>query len=192
MLAVPGSVSDQRPTGDTEVDVIESAASGEGGAAVVEEAEADEVVAGDEELCVRAVWRDADDAAAAVERGSDIDVAGVIERDALRASEAALIEDACVAVSSDGVDGLVGAGAGCGDKERAVVAKGEVVGGDGGLERGEDEDLAGIARAVGADFENRPGAVADERLPSRSNAMPVATPMPSAKVEMWSPSGEMR
>ena len=50
------------------------------------------------------------------------------------------------------------------DEEHAVVAEGEMVGGDGGLERGEDEDLAGVVRAVGADLEDGAGAVADEEI----------------------------
>src|SRR6185437_531306 len=99
----PTFLLDQRPAGDAEVEVIEGAASRKRGAAVVEEAEADEVVAGDEELGGGAVRRDADDAAAALQRGRDVDVAVGIEREALRAAEA-LVEDAGVAVRCDRVD----------------------------------------------------------------------------------------
>src|ERR1700685_3736573 len=83
--AVPAaSNSDERAALDVEVEVEEGGVGGEGGAAVVEEAEADEVVAGDEELGGCAVGCDADDATAAVQAGSNVDVAVGVEREALR------------------------------------------------------------------------------------------------------------
>ena len=54
-----------------------------------------------------AVFIDADDAAAAMERGGDIDVAGGIERQALGTAQAA-VEDGGVAGGVDGVDDVVG------------------------------------------------------------------------------------
>src|SRR5581483_5733742 len=42
--------------------------------------------------------------------------------------------------------------------------EGKVVGSNGGLERGEDEDLAGVARTVRAHLEDGAGAVADEEV----------------------------
>jgi hypothetical protein len=115
------------------------------------------------------IWRDADDAALAVERCGDVEVAGDVEGHALGAAES-LVEDGGLAVAVDGVDGLVAGGGGAGDEERALVVEGEVVGGDAGLERGVDEDLAvaqdpaRAGRALGPDLEDGAGAVADEEV----------------------------
>ncbi len=160
--------------------MVEGVAGGEGGVAVFEEGEADEVAAGDGEGGL-VVAVDADDAALAVEAGGDVEVVVDVEGHALGAAEA-LIEDGGVAVAVDGVDDLVGGGGGAGDEERAGVVEGEVVGGDAGLERGVDEDLAagGRRRLPAAILKMVPERSPTKRLPSRSKAMPVAMPMPSA------------
>jgi len=143
--------------------VVEGVAGGEGGVAVFEEGEADEIAAGDG-YGGFALGGDAEDAALAVEAGGDVEVAVDVEGHALSAAET-LIEDSGVAVAVDGVDGLVAAGGGAGDEERARVVEGEVVGGDGGFERGVDEDLATGAVGVGAaDLEDGAGTVADEEV----------------------------
>jgi hypothetical protein len=102
---------------DVESHVVESVAGGEGGVAVFEEGEADEVVAGDGEggFVARS---DADDAALAVEAGGDVEIVVDVEGHALGAAEA-LIEDGGVAVAVDGVDGLVRRGGGARDEECA-------------------------------------------------------------------------
>ena len=78
-----------------------------------------------------------------------------IERHALRPAQAA-IEDFHLAVVGNAVDAIEARGGGAGDVEVAVRTERQMVGGDGRLERGEDEDLA-----VGADLENGAAAVAD-------------------------------
>jgi len=91
---------------------------GQGCAAVVEEAEAYQVVAGYGKFGGGGVGLggvpDADDAAVAVERGGDLEVVVGVEGHALGAAEAA-VEDRGVAVGVDGVDALVAAGGGGGD-----------------------------------------------------------------------------
>ena len=82
------SNSNQRSPFDVERDMVEGVAGGEGGAAVFEEGEADEVVAGDGERASRPRG-DADDAALAVEGGGDVEVAVDVEGHALGAAEAA-------------------------------------------------------------------------------------------------------
>src|ERR1700722_11170640 len=54
------------------------------------------------------------------------------------------------------MDGFVGGGCGSADQQRAALAKGKVIGGDAGLECGEDEDLAGRG-----ELEDGAAAVAD-------------------------------
>ena len=125
----------------------ERVAGGEGCAAVFEEGQAYEVVAGDGEGGF-AVGCDADDAALAVEACGYVEVVVDVEGEALSAAEA-LVEDSGVAVAVDGVDGLVAGGGGAGDEEGSGVVEGEMVGGDAGLEGGEDEDLAADARRGG-------------------------------------------
>jgi hypothetical protein len=156
---------------------------GQGRTAVVEEAEAYQVVAGDGEFGLGGVGffgvPDADDAAMAVEGGGDVEIAVDVEGHPLGTAEAA-VEDGGVAVRVDSVDGLVGAGGGGGDHEDTVGAEAEVVEGDGGLEGGEDEDLVAagggegrniaggnagqVGGFAGADFEDGAGAVADEEV----------------------------
>jgi hypothetical protein len=102
--------------------------------------------------------RDADQAAAAVEAGGEIDVSLARDGQALRTAEAA-IPGARVAVGLDGPDGVVGGERRGGDEERAGGVDGEVIGGDAGLERGVDEDLA-----LGIDLEDGAAAVADEEI----------------------------
>ena len=133
----------------------ERVAGGEGRAAVFEECEAYEVVAGDGERGL-AIRCDADDASLAVEAGGDVEVVVDIEGETLGAPET-LVEDGGVAVAIDGVDGLVAGRGGASDEEGSGVVEGEMVRGDAGLEGGEDEDLA-----AGIDLEDGAGAVADE------------------------------
>jgi len=134
--------------------VIERVARCQGGAAIFEEGEADEVVSGDGEGGF-AGWGDAHDSALAVQAGGNVEVAVNVEGHALRAAES-LVEDRCAAVAVDGVNGLIGGRGGAGDEERVVCVEREVVGGDGGFECGEDEDLA-----VGVDLKDGARAVAD-------------------------------
>ncbi len=76
-----------------------------------------------------------------MEAGGEVDVAVLGERQALGTAQAA-IPGAGVAVGLDGPDGVVGGERGAGDEERSVGVDGQVIGGDAGLERGVDEDLA--------------------------------------------------
>ena len=132
-----------------------------------------------------ALRRDADDAAAAAERGDDIEIFVLIEGEALRAAEAA-IEDVDFAVLGDAIDAVVAGGGGAADVEFAAWMEREMIRGDGRLERGEDENFA-----LGADLENGAAAVADEQISFASKAMPVAMPMPSIHCSLR-PSGVTR
>jgi hypothetical protein len=85
---------------------------------------------------------DADDAAAAMEAGGQINVALFGEREALGTAQSA-IPGTGVAVGLDGPDGVVGAKRGAGDKEGSGGVDCDVIGGRAGLEGGVDEDLAG-------------------------------------------------
>ena len=92
--------------------MVKGAAGGEGvarsqyGATIFEEGEADDVIAGEDEggLPVRV---DSNDASLATKAGGDVEVAVDVEGHTLGAAET-LIEDGCVAVAIDGVDGLIG------------------------------------------------------------------------------------
>jgi hypothetical protein len=153
-------------------------------AAVVEEAEADEVVAGYGEFGfggggVGGV-AETDDAAVTAEAGGYVEVAVDVEGHALGAAEASVV-DGGVAVWIDGVDVLVGADGGGRNHEDAVGTEAEVVEGGGWLEGGEDEDLTGAVgivgieraaglvagRSAGNDLEDGAGAVADEEVAAR-------------------------
>src|SRR5580704_12988336 len=90
---------------DAEGDMVEGVAGSEGGVAVFEEGEADEVVAGDYKGGFVARG-DADDAALASEAGGDVEIVVDIEGHALGAAQA-LVKDGGVAVAVDGVDRLV-------------------------------------------------------------------------------------
>ena len=155
--------SNEWPSRDAKIGVVEGVPGGQGGAAVFEEGEAYEVGSGDCEGGLF-IGGDADDAAAAVEAGGDVQVVVDVEGDALGAAEA-LVEDGGGAVGVDGVDGLVGAGGGAGDEECSGGIEGEVVGGDGGLEGGVDEDFAAAAGGGGGgDLEDGAGTVSDEEV----------------------------
>ncbi len=95
-----------------------------------------------------------DDAAAAAERCRDIKVAEAIEGEALRASEAAE-ENADFAAGSDFVNAVETRRRRAGDVQIAGGTEREMICGERGLERCEDENFA-----VGADFENRAAAIA--------------------------------
>src|SRR4051812_47639305 len=114
--------------------MIEGVPGGEHGAAVLNEGQPDEVVSGDDEACF-ALRRDANDAALTAKAGGDVEIVFEIEGHALGAAES-LEEDGGVAVAVDGVNSLIGRGGGPGDEERPLLVEGEVIGGDGGLERG--------------------------------------------------------
>src|SRR5579859_816548 len=144
---------------DVPINGKQGAVGGEDAAAVGEEGEADQSGAAEEVLGV-ALGRDANDAAAATERGHDEEVSVLVEGEALRAAEAA-IEDVDFAVLGDAIDAVVTGGGGAADVEFAAWMESEVIGGEGGLERGEDEDFA-----LRADFENGAAAVADEQIAS--------------------------
>ena len=66
-----------------------------------------------------------------------------------------------------------------GHEHVALRAESQVVRGNAGFESRENESLA-----VGADLEDGPAAIADIKFSSRSKAMPVATPIPSAYEDM--------
>ena len=159
----------------------DGAVGGEGAAAVVEEAEAYEVVSGYDEFGfggggVGGV-AETDDAAVTAEAGGYVEVAVDVEGHALGAAEASVV-DGGVAVWIDGVDVLVGADGGGRNHEDAVGTEAEVVEGGGWLEGGEDEDLTGAVgivgieraaglvagRSAGNDLEDGAGAVADEEV----------------------------
>src|SRR5580658_10921409 len=142
---------------NAQVDVVNGIAGGEDGGAKRRKGYADEVGAGEGERGF-AGGGDADQAAAAVEAGCDVDVAVFGEREALGTAEAA-IPDGCFAVGVDGPDGVVGVEGGGGDEKNAFGIDGEVIGGDGRLKRGVDEDLA-----LRIDFEYGAAAVADEEV----------------------------
>ena len=90
---------------DVEGDVIEGVAGGQGGVAIFEKGETDEVVAGDSERSFMARG-DTDDAAQAAEAGGDVEIVIDVEGYALCAAES-LIEDGGVAVAIDCVDDLI-------------------------------------------------------------------------------------
>src|ERR1700734_1197995 len=102
---------DRSPIGklsfDAQVHIINGFVGGEDGGTEWRKGHADEVVAAEDEAGL-AIGRDADEPAAAVEAGSDVDVSIGGECEALRATEAA-IPGTCCAVSVDGPDGVVGA-----------------------------------------------------------------------------------
>ena len=77
--ALPGS------GGEVERDLVDGVAGGEGRFAIGQQAEADEVRAGDNERGL-AGRRDAHDATVAGERGGDVEVVGAIEGEALGAA----------------------------------------------------------------------------------------------------------
>ena len=118
------------------------------------EGQAHQALAGDFKIGI-AFGRDLDDAALAGERSGDIHIAVDIESQSLWTSEAA-IEDGDGSVRINFVNGVETGSGGSGDKQIALRAEGEMIGGDAGLERGKDEDLA-----VARDLENRSAAVAD-------------------------------
>ena len=129
----------------------DGAVGGEGAAAVVEEAEADEVVAGYDEFGFGGGGiggvAEADDASVASQGGGYVEVAVDVESHALGAAKAPVVHGGG-AVGVDGVDVLVGADGGGGDHQDAVGTEAEVVESGGGLEGGEDEDFAGTAGGV--------------------------------------------
>ena len=104
--------------------MVKGFAGGESGVAVVEEGQADEVIAGDGKSSFVA-GSDADDASLAAQAGGYVEVALYVEGDALSAAEA-LIKDGRVAVAIDGVNGLIGRRGGAGDKESADIVEGEM------------------------------------------------------------------
>ena len=119
--------------------------------------ESDQVVSGDHEAGFL-LRSDAHDAAFAVERGGDVQVAVDVEGEALGTTEAT-VEHRDFAFRTDHVYGVEAAGRGPGDVEVAVRAERQVIGGDAGLESGEDVDLA-----IASDLEDGAAAVADEEI----------------------------
>ena len=121
------------------------------------EGEADDVDSGNDEA--RLSFRgDADDAAVSAPGGGHVEVALEVEGESLGTSEMSE-ERSDDAVRIDLIDAVVGGGGGTGDVEISVGRKGQVIGGDAGLEGGKDEDLA-----VGRDFEDGAAAVADVEI----------------------------
>ena len=94
--------------------------------------QADQVLSGDGERCL-AVGRDLHDAAPAMQRGGDVEIAARVESESLRAPQAA-IEHLDVAVGIDLIDGVEARSRRPGDVEIAVVVEGQMVGRDAGLD----------------------------------------------------------
>ena len=101
---------------DAQVDIIDGFVGGEDYGAEGGEGYSDKVGAGEDEGGF-ACGGDADQAAAAMEAGGEVDIAHFGEREALGTAEAA-IPGAGVAVGLDGPDGVVGGERGAGDEER--------------------------------------------------------------------------
>ncbi len=97
---------------------------------------------------------DAHHAFAPGDGGGHVEAALFIERHALRPAQTA-VEGLDFAFVGDAVHGVEARGGGSGDVEVAVRSEGQVVGGDGRFQRGEDEDLA-----AGTDLENGAAAIA--------------------------------
>src|SRR3569833_991310 len=96
-----------------------------------------------------------------METGGDIDVAVRGECESLGAAESA-IPRASFTMGIDGPDRVIRRERGAGDKKRTYGVDCEVVGGDAGLKRGVNEDLA-----VAVDFEDGSTAIADEEIALR-------------------------
>src|SRR5579883_307955 len=147
----------ERTALDSDIDPVQRVRGGDDHGSGRCEGQADDAGAGEEEVGA-AVGVDADDALAAGNRGGDVEAALLVEGHALGPAEAA-IEGLDFALAGNPVDGIEAGSGGAGDVEIAVGTKREVVGRDGGFQRGEDEDLA-----VGADLENGAAAVADVKV----------------------------
>src|SRR5437899_4899045 len=147
----------ERQTADVPVDGEEGTVGGENSAAAWEEGQAHERRAA-EKMFGMTLGSDANDAAAAAKGGDDKEILVLVEGEALRAAEAA-IEDMDFAILGDAIDAVIAGRGGAADVEFAAWVEGEVVGGDGWLESGEDENFA-----LRADFENGAAAVADKEI----------------------------
>src|SRR5690348_13695869 len=126
------------------------------GAARWTEGQTDDAAAADDDLRIvlwGAIDGQAQHPAPSAMRGGYIERPGDIDGHALRTAEAAIV-NARAAVAVDGVDDVIAGCRGSRDEERAVETESQVIGGDAGLDRGEDENLA-----ITGDLEDRAGAV---------------------------------
>ena len=155
-----GYAADSGKAFDVPVEAEERAGGGEHGAARGQQRQADQAAAAQHQFGL-AIGRDAHDAAASADGSGDVEIAGAVEGQALRPAEAA-IEEAHFALAVDAADAVEARSGRAGDEEFARGAERQMIGGDGRLERGEDENFA-----VGADLENGAAAVADEKIALR-------------------------
>src|SRR5260370_20304367 len=91
-------------------------------------------------------------------RGGDVEIGVAIERQTLRAPEAA-IENMHVASLRDAVNAIVAGSSRPGDVQIAARMKCQMIRGKRRLQRGEHKNFA-----AGADFENRAAAIADVKI----------------------------
>ena len=126
-------------SGDIYVDAIDRVVGGHGEGSRGKETEADNVVAR-QEVRGLAIWIDAQDASAPAVTGCGIEIAVPIEGEALGPPEATE-EQLHIAIGGDALDGIETGCSGTRDVELRVWTEGQMVGGDGGFERGKDEDF---------------------------------------------------
>ncbi len=119
--------------------------------------QADDVAAAEHEFGFR-LRRDAHDSALASERRCDVKISAAIEREALRAAQAAE-KYADFAGGRNSVDAIEARSGGAGDEKFAGGTECQMIGRERRLERGEDENFA-----VRADLENRAAAIADVEI----------------------------
>src|SRR5581483_8770816 len=144
----------QRQALDAPGDVVDGVVGGEHGGPAGSKGEADETLSGNHQRGLL-FGSDLHNSAAATQGGSNVQVAVHIEGQTLGTSQAA-VEHLGGAVRIHAIDGIEAGGGWAGDKEVAIRAERQVIGGDAGLQRGKDKNLA-----LAVDLENGSAAVAD-------------------------------
>ena len=104
------------------------------------------------------IWSQPYYAAASSQRSSNVQISFNIEGHALRTSQPA-IKDADGSMLINAIDRVEAGSGGPGNVQDSVRTEGQVIGGDAGLESGEDKNLA-----VAADFEDGSAAVPDVEI----------------------------
>src|ERR1035437_1222214 len=141
------------PSLDADIDTVYGVGGGHHHGVRWGEGEADDARAGEKQVGAPG-GIDAHDTLASRDGGGHIEPALLVERHALRATEAA-IEGFHLALVRDAEHRVEAGGGGSGDVEIVVGTKGQVIGRDGRFQCGEDKDLA-----AGTDLEDGAAAIA--------------------------------